>query len=716
MTNDARAGAPGGMAAEGSRTETRDRKLVGWMGIALLTALSGGIPPAAQTAFPVVTVIHAKTIAGRPVAADAQGKLLPFPMPDNVGYSYSSHLLTQWAILWDQYNRQRYHEFHCCFDFDRDTFEMQPDFHWANSTGYLRAMMQGFMERLYPFTGNPNTITFLADLIDYELENGLTPKDYLWAQVPYASANPGDRRYTGWSHHGEDYIEPHVVGEDGYGYLRFYEMTGNTKYLKAAIRCADALAKNYKPGDEKNSPWPVRCYARDGKVRIPGMGPYSANVVEPVMLFDELIRLGQGDVNAYKKSREGAWAWLHKYPMKNNVWVGYFEDVNPSMENMNQVIPLEYARYVLLNPDKDPNWKENARKLIEWVKTTPKWPKYEVLGATVTTEQGNGTTFCCNNPNECCDSHTSRLAAVEALYYAKTGDAAYREAAFRSFNWVTYYQGMPEDSKPPFGNQWWFTDEFSDGPRRLMDGLWAVPEWSPEDESHLVGSTSVVTKIAYGRGSVTYSTFDNISSDVLRLNFAPDSVYSGGHPLKRSSQVPAEGEGYALDETTHVLRIRHASRDVDVQGPSEDLPVINIGFDNPHLGAHVTMRGEYPSGGVNWGDGTWRTVTPGGRLTTFGIGTADANATSAAFRFSYPRVFVRFDVYNPTAYPIKLTVHAPETQDITFEVKPGALQRFKTGWRNRVSEVTLKSGGLGLLRFDNLGYSTALWTQLDWSL
>ena len=64
--------------------------------------------------------------------------------------------------------------------------------------------------------------------------------------MPYPSANPGSRRYTGWSEHGEDYVEPHVVGEDGYAYLRLYEMTGNTKYLRAAIRCADALTKNYK--------------------------------------------------------------------------------------------------------------------------------------------------------------------------------------------------------------------------------------------------------------------------------------------------------------------------------------------------------------------------------------------------------------------------------------------------------------------------------------
>jgi hypothetical protein len=51
-----------------------------------------------------------------------------------------------------------------------------------------------------------------------------------------------------------------------------------------------------------------------------------------------------------------------KYPMQNNVWVGYFENVKASMGNRNQVIPLEFARYVLLHPEKDPDWREHARK------------------------------------------------------------------------------------------------------------------------------------------------------------------------------------------------------------------------------------------------------------------------------------------------------------------------------------------------------------------
>jgi hypothetical protein len=665
----------------------------------------------AQQPFQTVSTVNAPTIAGRPVQLDASGKLLPWPMPDDTGYSYSSHFLTQWSILWDQYNRQRYHYFFCCFDFDRTSFEMQPDYHWANSTAYLRAMMQGFMERLYPYTGDANTITFLQDFIDYELENGLTPDNYAWAGVPYTSANPGDRRYTGWSRHGEDYLEPHVVGEDGYGYLRFYEVTGNTKYLQAAIRCAAALVKNYKPGTADVSPWPVRCYARDGKVEGKGMGPYSANVVEPIMLFDELIRLGQGDVASYRSIREGSWEWLHKYPMKNNVWVGYFEDVQPTMANMNQVIPLEYARYVLLNPDKDPEWRENARKLIDWVKTTPKWPKYVVRGATVTTEQGNGKTFCCNLPNECCDSHTSRLAAVEALYYSRTGDASYREQAFRSFNWVTYFQGMPAGAHAPFGGQWWFTDQFADGPRRLMDAFWAVPEWAPSDESHLLGSSSPITKIAYGKGSITYSTFDPASTDVLRLNFDPDSVWSGGRHLPLRNDLNAEG--YTFDRKTRVLRIRHVqARDVDIQGSAAEPVPLVVDFDNPHRGADTPLKSDYPSGVIDWPDGEWKVCAPAGRMSTFSLCAADPKTAEAHFRFVSPRILLRLDVYNPTSREVTLTLRAPEMREVTFHLKPDQLQRIKTGWLDRASMVTVESDGLYDLRLDNLAYSPYLWASV----
>jgi hypothetical protein len=658
---------------------------------------------AQQQAFPVVSTIDEPTIAGRPVQLDAQGKLLPWPMPEDTGFSYSSHFLTQWTIIWDQYNRQRLNYFYCCFDFDRTSFEMEPDSHWVNSTGYLRAMSQGFIERLYPYTGDPRTLVFLQNFVDYELENGRTPEGYAWPQVPYASANPGAARYSGWSNLGEDYIEPHVVGEDGYGYLRLYEMTGNTKYLRAALHCADALTKNFKPGDEANSPWPVRCYARDGQAGGGPMGPYSANVIEPIMLFDELIRLDQGDVASYKKVRTAAWDWFVKYPLANNVWVGYFEDTVPSMGNMNQVIPLEFARYVLLHPEKDPQWREHAQRLIEWVKTTPKWPKYIVHGALITTEQGNGTNFCCNLPNQCCDSHTARLAAVEALYFAKTGDVAYKDAAFRSYNWVTYFQGLSRDAHAPYTEQWWFTDEFADGPRRMMDAFWAVPEWAPADESHLLGSSSVVTRISYGKGSVTYSTFDSESSDVLRLDFKPEFVTANGKPLNRRKDLDAPG--FTFDGSTRVLRIRHGNaRDIDIQGKDGKAPPQYITFDDPHLLAGTVLNGQYPSGVIDWGADQWRINVPEGRFGTFNLALADSTAKTAEFSFYWPRIFVGVDVYNGGTSEATVTVHCPEIREMSFTIEAGTMRRLRTGWRDASSSVAFELKNGEGLRFDNLAY------------
>jgi hypothetical protein len=659
---------------------------------------------AGQQSFPVVSTVDESTIAGRPVALDNEGKLLPWPIPDNTGYSYSAYFLSQWTIVLDQYNRQRLPYFYCCFDFSRTTFELTPDPSWVNSTGYLRAMMQGFIERLYPYTGDPRTIEFLENFVDYELENGLTPEGYAWSQVPYPSANPGSKRYTGWSQHGEDFVEPHVVGEDGYAYLRLYEMTGNTKYLRAAIRCADALVKNFKPGDENNSPWPYRCHARDGSLQNgKGMFPYSANVVEPIMLLDELLRLDQGDTAFYKRVREGAWAWLMKYPMHNNAWVGYFEDVQGSMDNMNQVIPLEFARYVLLHPEKDSQWRQHARQLIDWVKTTPKWPKYMVHGAMITTEQGSGKEFCCNLPNQCCDSHSSRLAAVEALYYAKTGDIAYKQAAYRTYNWVTYFQGLPAAAHAPFSNQWWFTDEFADGPRRMMDAFWAVPEWAPADESHLLGSISVVTKIAYGAGRVTYSTFDADSTDVLRLNFTPDSISVGGRPISRRKDL--QHEGFVFDDKNHTLTIRHTnSRDVDIQGKSDQAPPSLITFDDPHLPAGTPLLGQYPSGVIDWGSGEWKIGTPYGKFGTFTLTLSDPNTTRAEFKFYSPRIFAGVDVYNDGDQNATLTVRSPETREISHTIKPKELLHLRTGWRDPCSKVIFDFADGPALRFDNLAY------------
>jgi hypothetical protein len=321
----------------------------------------------------------------------------------------------------------------------------------------------------------------------------------------------------------------------------------------------------------------------------------------------------------------------------------------------------------------------------------------------VTTEQGSGKEFCCNLPNQCCDSHSSRLAAVEALYYAKTGDIAYKEAAYRTYNWVTYFQGLPAGAHAPFSTQWWFTDEFADGPRRMMDAFWAVPEWAPADESHLVGSLSVVTKIAYNAGRVTYSTFDAESTDVLRLNFIPDAIRVGGRVITLRKDL--KREGYTFDHATRVLRIRHtSSRDVDVEGESDQTPPSLITFDDPHVAARTPLMGQYPSGVVDWGRGAWQIGTPLGKFGTFTLALSDPKAAQAEFGFYAPRIFAGVDVYNDGDTDATVTVRSPETHEVSWTIKAKELRRLRTGWREASSKVSFGFVNGQDLRFDNLAY------------
>ncbi len=102
-------------------------------------------------------------------------------------------------------------------------------------------------------------------------------------------------------------------------------------------------------------------------------------------------------------------------------------------------------------------------------------------------------------------------------------------------------------------------------------------------------------------------------------------------------------------------------------------------------------------------------------MSTFSICTADPKAAKAQFRFFYPRIFMRADVFNPTDKEISLTIRAPEIREVIFNLKPGQLQRIKTGWMNRASLVSLEAEGLSSLYFDNLAYSPYLWARGDHS-
>ncbi len=430
----------------------------------------------------------------------------------------------------------------------------------------------------YAYSGDQTVMDRVREMLDHIIAFGTTDATDSWSRVPYSSSDAGELLYRGGTdtiycdqeNHtpcgrgdGVGYLEPDKVGELGYAYLQFYEFTLEKKYLQAALRCADALAAHIRPGDQSHSPWPFRVDARTG-TRI--REEYTANTIGPIRLLDELLRLKHGHLKSYSRARDLAWHWLMTYPVQNQVWTQYFEDVliYPDYRtNRNQYSALETARYLLQHPEKDPEAILHAGRILDWVSrffardsvTMGGLPEKGLQwGAEVLSEQVNDM--------DKMSSHTARYASVRALWYEVTGDLDSKERAFRSFNWATYssrQDGLVKTSLDE-GTGYWFSDGYGDYMRHFQRGLASVPEWAPPNASLLLGSTSVVRSIHYGDGQIDYLTFDKAAREVLRLREAPTAVRAGGKLLSRLNSLKGHAQGYTMDAIAgggFAVRIQH---------------------------------------------------------------------------------------------------------------------------------------------------------------
>jgi hypothetical protein len=215
----------------------------------------------------------------------------------------------------------------------------------------------------------------------------------------------------------------------------------------------------------------------------------------------------------------------------------------------------------------DLRWEQHVRSLLRWVQTS--FGRGPFLGAAAIDEQrAPGRPGCCSPAG--LGSTTSRWAAMNALLHARTGDRQAREAAFRSLNYATYFAAAdgrvaccgtrPHDT-------YWFSDGYADYLRSFNWAMAAIPELAPKGRNHLLGSTSVVQTVSYGRRSVSYRTFDRHAVDTLRLTARPARVVAGDSPLPLRGDL--EGEGYLVRPLAGgdvVVQVRRdAARRVRVQ-------------------------------------------------------------------------------------------------------------------------------------------------------
>jgi hypothetical protein len=89
---------------------------------------------------------------------------------------------------------------------------------------------------------------------------------------------------------------------------------------------------------------------------------------------------------------------------------------------------------------------------------------------------------------------------------------------------------------------------------------WLPEKFAPNRENHLVRSSSVVQKVLYEKGSITYTTFDSPPGvqEVMRLAFRPTSVQADGRKLKERSTLDAKGYSLApLPNGDWIVSVRH---------------------------------------------------------------------------------------------------------------------------------------------------------------
>ncbi len=490
-------------------------------------------------------------IDSHPVVLDSNGRLLPWTTYDQI-VKLNVAMLENGLPLDSRTGLPLYY-FYPYFDSN-----MLQGISWFHNPAGLFAMFVETALGYYPYSQDIRIMTIAEGVLTYDLQNGLTPSDASWASVPFASSDGGSTTYSGASGGGASgagdgpgVIEPDKVGELGYGFLKMYEFSGNPQYRDEAIQCANMLASHIRAGTATSSPWPFRVNARTLAV----LEDYTADVIGPIRLFDELIRLNVGNVPSYQSARQTAWTWLMTYPMVNNVWSNYFEDrpIEPDLSGTNAYTALQTARYLLLHPEFDPNWQTHVAGIIQWVETVFAFPRF---GALAIGEQAKYNFVMC--------SHTSRYASVLALWYEKTGDLTALEKAYRSFNWASYLtraSGVTVTGLDAgLDSQSWFSDSYADFIPHVVAGMGAIPQWSPPLESHLLRSTSVIRSVSYLSGEIDYETFDTTSAEVLHLTFVPAQVTANGVALPRQT-VPSQ-PGWTFDQPTGVLHISHTNSTV----------------------------------------------------------------------------------------------------------------------------------------------------------
>lgn len=447
------------------------------------------------------------------IRAGADGMILPWYHDDPaVAYDHVVRLVWDfWRGMEDCPNGVKYYLQHQVW---------KPEHDPRGLGGDQISMALSSWNLLHQYLGDPAVVADMRLQADYWIENGFTGPDGPWPNLPFPyNTDIHSGRYDGDMIAGKGFVQPDKAGSFGTELVTLYKLTGKRRYLGVAVRIADTLARNARPGDQDHSPWPYRVHFETGNVfEKQGVRfTYTTNWTGALRLFDELIALGRGRVADYEETRTLVSDWLKSYPLKTLRWGPFFEDISTYSDT--QINAGTMARYILEHPHWMRNGEEAVRRILDDCDRkfgNPFWAKY---GVRATNEQ---TAY--EVPG---NSHSSRQNSLELMWSEATGDWSRKEQAIRNLNWATYM--VAEDGRNRYyRDDIWLTDGYGDYVRHYLRAMAAAPELAPPDQNHLLRTTSVIQGIDYGDDSVTYEKWDADSRERLKLGAWEPGAVQGG--------------------------------------------------------------------------------------------------------------------------------------------------------------------------------------------
>jgi len=453
---------------------------------------------------------------------------------------------------------------------------------WVNGDlGPRAAQIITAMVEYYRYSGDPAAFSYVQLTADYLVDHCLTPPDHPWPDFPVSVPTAGEMYFKCRPN---GFIQLDHVGEIGLALIRAYQLTGNERWLAALRPWGDLLAErcDLAPGSR---PWPRYANPQD----VPWGAKPDGNIMTGGAVWvtgflEELIALGHtGKDGILIKARDAGRRYLRDELLprwhEDPTWgYNYWDWKSPTS---NQNIVYQTCRYLMHHPESFPNWKKDARNIMAIMLNRTSANPAAKGGVHAGAWQHPESTSCCGDAS---GYGPQRTAGLFLEYASLTGSEWAREIGRRMAILASYdivENGRVIDSlftgKPRVAGGWYKIAVLNPVVFYLRNMGFLSAELGASRENHIMRSASVVQAVVYGKGEITYTTFDAPSPcvDVLRLAFEPKTVRAGNRTLKKSSSLG--GNGYQVQPLAKgdcLVMVRHdGAREVSLTGgdPQEEI-------------------------------------------------------------------------------------------------------------------------------------------------